>query len=484
MGGVYFWLSSAFKRPGVVCLLWLVASGTLLFVLWQGGFHPRRLLSAALRGLAAGLLSACVLFSLFRPAHPYLVAVMRSVGTSGEKLWHHLALGSWLIGIVGFIALGMATYMIARPQFAWQERRRFLPLSVGTLLLIALLQWGIYARVIKGRWDFGKDYHPAIFGVSRKQAQQKEPDGRTLLVLGGRRFGVGVCPLLSVVGIEKTQRTEDVAWRYLRERNFRTSLSDEAFIHLHDCASLDWDAIASLEVDFANIERCPTLVATSPFRRPTFVDLLLGKLSACPITPETRRYLDKLADKRFFQHPTTVTIRIVGDLYRKFGDRKKAAEWYRKANVAPNDIAGVLRNPPLVTNGIITGSISINGKPAAGLRVGVVKWGNRFELMGPQIPFAQRHIVAGTTTDAEGKFTLKNLPAELYALVIAASSKRIPPNWAAIQVQNLPGQIDIGPGKLSRDVGHIPIEIDKNAPPSSRPTPPPPTGQSGGAVET
>lgn len=472
MGGVYFWLRNVTRREEVISILWLVACGLILFVLWQGGRQPLRLLSAAARGAVVGLLSAIVLFALFPPGHRIVQTILQSIGSTGEKLWHAWVLGSLVIGVIGFMALSMATCLLARPQWAQQQRSRFLPLSVGTLLLIALLQWGFYTQVARKRWGIGKDFRAAVFGSSKPSSKQSQ--GRTLILMG-RRYGIGYSPMLTVTGVEANRQTRERVWKYLRARNFRSYHTEEAFMHLYDCAALDWDPVASLEVAFANAERCPS-------QRPVFVELLVAKLSACPVTPETRRFLDKLADSRFFQHPHPNSRRNVGDLYWKFGDRKKTEEWFRRVPVGPQDTQHIKKDPLLLTNGVVTGSIFINGKPAAGLRVGVIPWGNRFELLGVRLPFAQRFIVKGVTTDAQGRFRIDRLPAAIYALVVAAPSRDIPPRINAVKVTNLPGRIDLGRTQPSRDVGRIEIEVDKNAP--TTPPPPPPTGDSSGVVET
>lgn len=472
LGGVYFWLRHVTRREEIVSFLWLVACGLILLVLWQGGRHPLRLLSAAARGTAVGLLSAVVLFPLFPAGHRIVQTILQSIGSTGEKLWHAWALGWLVVGVMGFMALGMATCLLARPQWAQQQRGRWLPLSVGTLLLLALLQGGFYMQVARKRWGIGKDFRTAVFGASRSSSKQSQ--GRTLILMG-RRYGIGYSPMVTITGVEANRQTRERVWQYLRERNFRSYHTEEAFMHLYDCATLDWDPVASLEVAFANAEHCPS-------QRPIFVELLVSKLSACPVTPETRRFLDKLAEARFFRHPHPNSRRNVGDLYWKFGDRQKAEEWFRRVPVGPQDLQHIKKDPLLLTNGVVTGSIFINGKPAAGLRVGVVLWGNRFELLGARLPFAQRFIVKGVTTDAQGRFRIDRLPAALYALVVAAPARDIPPRLDAVRVTNLPGRIDLGRAHPSRDVGRIEIEVDKNAP--STPLPPPPTGDSRSVVET
>jgi hypothetical protein len=472
LGGVYFWLRHVTQREELLSFLWLVACGLILFVLWQGGGHPWRLLSAAARGAAVGLLSAVVLFALCPAGHRVVQTILQSIGGTGEKLWHAWALGTLGIGVIGFMALGMATCLLAHPQGAQRQGKIPLLLSIGTLLLIALLQWGFYTQVACKRWGIGKDFRAAVFGAAKPSSQQSQ--GRTLILMG-RRYGIGYSPMVTVTGVEANPQTRERVWRYLREHNFRSYHTEEAFMHLYDCAALDWDPVASLEVAFANAERCPS-------SRPVFVELLLGKLSACPITPETRRFLDRLADSRFFQHPHPNSRRNVGDLYWKFGDRQKAEEWFRRVPVGPQDLQHIKKDPLLLTNGVVTGSLFLNGKPAAGLRVGVVPWGNRFELLGARLPFAQRFIVKGVTTDAQGRFRLDRLPAAIYALVVAAPARDIPPRPNAVKVTNLPGRIDLGRTRPSRDVGRIEIEVDKNAP--ATPPPPPPTGDSSGVVET
>ncbi|MCS6859308.1 MAG: carboxypeptidase-like regulatory domain-containing protein [Abditibacteriales bacterium] len=472
LGGVYFWLRSVTQREELVAFLWLVMCGLILFVLWQGGWQPLRLLSAAARGTAVGLLGAVVLFPLCPAGHRIVQTILQSIGSTGEKLWHVWALGWLVVGAVGFMALGVTTCLLARPSWAQQQRGRLLPLSAGTLLLLALLQGGYYTQVARQRWGIGKDFHAAVFGASKPSSRQSQ--GRTLILMG-RRYGIGYSPLVTITGVEANRQTRERVWQYLRERNFRSYHTEAAFMHLYDCAALDWDPVASLEVAFANAQHCPS-------QRPIFVELLVSKLSACPITPETRRFLDKLADARFFQHPHPNSRRNVGDLYWKFGDRKKAEEWFRRVPVGPRELQHIKKDPLLLTNGVVTGSIFLNGKPAAGLRVGVVPWGNRFELLGARLPFAQRFIVKGVTTDAQGRFRLDRLPAAIYALVVAAPSKDIPPRVNAVRVTNLPGIIDLGRTKPSRDVGRIEIEVDKNAP--TTPPPPPPTGDSRGVIET
>jgi hypothetical protein len=479
LGGIYFWAGTILPqneqsvrwRSAVICLVWLIGSGLALFALWQGSLlRPRRLMSAALRGLVAGTLSVSVLYVLFFPGHSLLTLAMASVATSGEKLWHQWFIGFVVIGIIGFVSLGIAIYLLARPELLRLESRRFVPLSMGTLCLIAALQWGLYTRVVKKRWDFGKDFITAVIGKSPSRAQQRQ--GRTLLALGDNHF-VTLSPSLTFMGAENTPRTKEKVWSYLRQRHYRSAVAREAFLHLHNCASLDWDSVASLEVAFTNVERCPT---TAMGNR-TFVELILDKLSSCPITPETRRYVVKLADERILQHPTPMTCRTVADLLWKFGEKQKAEEWFRRAGMSAQEAKKIVTtHTDRLSNGVVKGALIVDGKPAVGWRVGLIPWGNYERMRGFRAPFMQRFIVMGVKTDEQGRFHFENLARGEYALVVAQSPNVLPPNPNAIIVKNLPGKTTLTLENPTRDMGKIEIKINKNAPPPPRPTPPTPNG--------
>jgi len=215
--------------------------------------------------------------------------------------------------------------------------------------------------------------------------------------------------------------------QFLEQRRYRTGLLFRAFVHLHDCASLEWESTRSLNVDLAMLERAPS---------PLAAELLLEKLTDCPITPSNRAVLDRLADSTRFVWPAGMRQRWLGAAYLRFGDAPRAREFLldREAKLTNDQLRSLLSGTTPTPNGVVRGQVEVAGK-RRGIRVGLVNadaWDEQSQvfkwmrLAGPCRPFEWRHISASASTDAEGRFTLRNVAEGRYLLVALDEAMRKP----------------------------------------------------------
>jgi hypothetical protein len=418
--------------------------------------------STLVRGLLAGAAAFPVLFPLSLWGRGLLGNILAAAGLADPAAWR-LALAGLVFGLpVAFFCLGVLGHTLARPTAV---RSPLGPLPASLLILLAGAETLFVTTVAVGRYDDGRDL-AALVG-----ARHRPSSARALVLfppVPAAEPLPGFLPLMSIQQIDAGSGSAPHTWQYLRRRQFQSVAAGNAFIHLHDCASLQWDSAESLRVDLANLEYNP---------EPIFGRLLLQKLFTCAPSPENRALLRQAAEPgRFRSDPGW--LRILGLLYHRFGDNVAAVSLLRQAGLTPAEQRKALEPGPPLTTGSITGRIVVNGHPGAGLVAGALPEGSWQTLVGTPHPFELRWVAAAALTDAAGRFRLHDLGEESCLLIVMGDPVHLPVRARGIHADTHPGRIQLDRAHPTRDLGTIHLATRESAAGSPAAVPPP-----GGAVE-
>jgi hypothetical protein len=431
-------------RPWLGLLMAFMLGGAALWLLWGewGVVAPRHSRSSSRSGaLARGLLAGSAAFPVLLPLLPWgrgpLDAVLAAVGPAHPAAWR-LVLWSLMLGLpAAFFALGLLIHALARPSAGVPKSAA--PLITVAALLLACLAGGeayFITAVAVGRYDFGRDL-AALVGASRRPSSS-----RAFLIFPPAPVPgplPGFVPTMSIQRIDAGHDSPRRTWQYLERRGFQSALVFDALVHLHDCASLQWDSAESLRVDLACLEQCP---------QPIFAGLLAEKLSTCATSPENRALLRQAADpNRYAASPEW--LNTLAQLHLRFGDRGAAARLLQQAGLEAAAVQAELEREPPLTSGTVAGRLVVDGRPGAGLTVGLlpsVRWQS---LVGAPRPFELRWVAAAAPTDADGRFRLRDMGEGEYVLIVMGDPQHLP-----LQPRGLAPTADGSPGLLALDRAH------------------------------
>lgn len=425
--------------------------GAILWASWspvgltRGEDTPRdlpKLLSAILRGAAAGVLTGIALL----PASSWSTRVLRSLGEQAFGIYRFdifslLTAVMLVLTTVGFFVLGMAGYLLAKQSVLPHSRLKCLSLPLCLVLLSALVQTYLYKQVAVNRYDCRRRLDTTVVPHPKANVLPE-----TILIFTGEAENplLGFTWMRSIVNVEVNKATVQRSRDFLNRRQYRSCLTIPAFMHLHDASSLSWDPVESLRVDKENLSRFPS---------PEFAELLIERLGECPITAETQSYLDWLADERLWQH-TRQTRLLLYRLRYEFGVVKKTRDSH---DSSPREASAGSRG--WLTKGAVTGRLILNGKPFAGALVGVTDSNHAPYLGGEQRPFQQRHVVCGVRTDRRGGFLIQSLRTGDYQLVLKSLAENLPGDRERITITHAPGSFRLDSHQPRQNLGTIRISV-------------------------
>ena len=453
--------------------LWLARLLLLGVALWIGYRPPT---SPWLPRLAGGALAGIGLFVFWLSARPGLTPALfarfHALGVFNRE--HVRIITEHYLGSVGFAWFGVGIWLclVALSGLRPAQRGVLLTLAVGAALAAFLIQRPLSSEAMAARYDTtapilatASRYDPAypVSGVPTGPAagealanllhlpmgaQPSQPD-RSMALFSDQ----GILNV-RLAGYTENRLTADPATaatvqQFLERRDYETALSWVAIKHCYDVASLQFDPTTALRTALLDLERCPHTTRFSGLIAHNGV--LITTFYACSASPENLALLDRWADETYFAYPDRASKLLIGRLYLRFGAKDKALTWFQRADMPRSFLANVRATPPFFHQGQVKGTLSLNGRPLAGVRVGVVPhsieglpraeiteplvMGAENDLLsGPQDnhdadfpayhprPHALRWISAATTTDANGAFALNDLVAGQYLLVCALPS--------------------------------------------------------------
>jgi hypothetical protein len=441
-------------RFGLVgAIIWLLFSRNGVAGDYESGNYEfprqrRELLSLLGRGALSGIGVMFIVYVSSLLSLDRLFRFERALGNVGPESWWIITgnfLGiSALLGVVGCgfaVALGTPSYTIKMRLIA----------VIPSLILLAGI-WYYSGRLYPQRMRSRFDYLPqssqtdaqrlaAITGVKQSPAERQ-----TLLIIspqGAMSLNVEV---LSVGGLDAGKESFDRIEDFLKRRNFRTALANVSFETLYDSASLRWDIPERLRVITTRLETRPEWV---------YQRLYMDELFSISNLPEARRYIEMLEDETKFVCQDREAMALVGDVFARFGDRNRAQEWYRRAQVPITRIGEVLNEKTRFAEGVVSGRLMLGDRPVSEAKVGLVDpislrnralmFRDRYTLRS----FWLRNIAAASKTGKDGRFTLKHIISGRYILVVQVPGANNRDFFKGFAIANVPA---------------APIEIDFNAP--------------------
>ena len=376
---------------------------------------------------------------LFRP---YILSSILCWGGTGILLWvlgkevriPSLAPRLLLAGLVflSWVALGAISAPVTEARLVQNYDVSDSVLATASKYDPRRLESGVPAGSAAGN-ELAKRLHMIT-------AADKMPTGHDVLVFYPRGpFQVEVQEVTDD-GLLADPAKLKVVEEYLKKRNYRTALSWVAIKYLFNEANLELDSAAAIRAGLQDLEYCPHVTNTSE----TVRDMLF----LCNASPENLRLMDEYADESKFAHPTRASCRMIAMMYNRFGEANKAFQWFRKADMPAGFLQRIKTEKPVFNSGVAKGRLLLNGRPVAGVRVGVVPerlnglpkeleyFAMRYskELFSDEPdsssyfapfhprPFRLRWVTGGATTNANGEFTIDHLTEGEYYLVCSLPS--------------------------------------------------------------
>lgn len=464
-------MQSLFPISAAVCALsalWWSADGIAGRVLWarsSRGWAIARLVGG---GIGVGLLGALVLrFTgfdfgaalyrlMFDPPTPFPPSGSGALADLNPRGWLTFTAISLAIAAVGSFCWGCLWTAVVAPAQSYPQRVRALAAALVPLAVVTSAGVWTFYSIVLGRMDYRR---PLAQMAEREQIPFGAAGTDTVLLPaaeGGAR--VARIPFQTIVGFPNEPGVTYKVEQYLQARRYQTLLARTLLVHLHDVRSIDWDPVRSLEVDRLCIERAPRL---------QFVQLMVETLSRCAVTPEAKQYLDWLDARTRSFRQSQRACQTMGNLYARFGEERKAQEWYERGEIPPS-----LRQS-VAPVGKITGRILWNGQPAQGVRVGVMSRQDALPFTRSRLgtdqrvllvrPFDWRVVAGVVATDASGRFEFPFLPYGEYVLLLRVEAQRLPPTLGAAQVEGMPPVVTVD--APTRDVGTLRVRQTGEQPP-------------------
>jgi hypothetical protein len=428
MGGLPAW------APGNLAgrLLLSLALGVVLWWIWgpRGPLFPADAASGRdvlITGLLMGGAALPGVIGVYA-AREWIYAAEGAFSVADAAGWRWLFTLCVATPIVSLLYLGAITRLF-RPQALRTEH-------VTGLGLLALLAVGAavledsQGRAALSRLDVGATSLAARLKLPAPQMQ------RYALILAP--FG-GLAPAIAEDGVSESAQdsirstglARDVVGQYLDRRRYRTTLAFRAFGFLDGCAGLDWESAKSLELRLKMAETAPS---------PLVMRLLLDRLVNCPTTPANRQVLDRLADPSVFVWPLPEGAKRLGAAYLRFGDAGRARKYLLSAQLDETQQRQLLGGVSPLSDGVVRGKITVEGKPLATIRVGLINEMDWQAMAGIQRPYSWAAVLDARVTDEQGRFEFHHIPQGRYLLVVTGARIGTTRRWS---VSAHPGVIEV-----------------------------------------
>ncbi len=463
----------------------------------------RLLLRGALFGAGAFLLQ----FNTYGLPSPDKMQLYHTLGTFHKGFWNQIATPYLLSGMGGMASIGLLMFAIGGFRLRRNQSIALSLLPIVMLVFLVTAKRGQSIEAFAKKRDINQATLAAIpvpYSTDRPMPAAGVPDGiaageQLLRALNIPRPTRETNPLLFFFpnttaiamqehytedGLPTDSSTEHAVTDFLKQRNYETALSWVAFKHLFNIGAVNFDITTSLRYCIESLAKYPHVGQTMPVIR--------TMLFYCSASKENIAIIDQLADENQFICNDRPSLRMLGDLYVRVGEVQKALKWYRRADMPKTFLERIQKQKPMFHNGRVYGKFMLNGKPLAGMKVGVYPlrlnglpidiepelvhtseemmgalfYSPRFPRFHPR-PYSLRWVSAGTTTNANGEFTLENLTEGEYQVVVAlpSSVSLNPPFDTKLQVKNQPRALIIGYSLPNRPVGTVeitaPLKPDK-----------------------
>ncbi|MCW3094816.1 MAG: hypothetical protein JWL77_434 [Chthonomonadaceae bacterium] len=455
---------------------------------------------SGLQDIAIGAAFGILLFVLQRYAMrlpaPDVLRSLHALGLFHTARWNEMAL-HYLLS-VGLVCFGAGLLLLLFVPMPTRPQPRVTPLILAVLCvpLLIWLQRPYTSRSLADNWDITPPVMLATYPYNPRNPASGVPDGveaaqalahRAGITMGNRpgspdrRFLLftpsGTYNALQH-GFTEDGLTADLASvpkvkAFLQRRDYNTALSWTAFKYVFNVGNVHFDNTLALRACLDDLEHSPHVAVTPTVRE------MLFTVSA---SPQNLALLNEWADEQRFDPADRATLKLLGDLYLRFGEQKTALDWYTRADMPHSFMAAVRAHKPLFHTGQIQGTLLWNGRPLIGAQVGAFPYlqnglpkdmepmvhdaerqlmpgypfSDGFGALEPR-PYQFRWMSAGTVTDSAGHFTLDHLTEGTYHLVctLPADAALKPFRDDRLHILNAPADITLRYSKPTADLGKI-----------------------------
>ena len=457
--GLVYWPARVEGAAALTHLLLLAALGCAAFLLAAGlageaeradapapSRWGRLAFSGALTGASLGLVGLESGRALF---------LADALSRLGFRLTGGFVLGAVVPAMTAGGALVL--YAVARGS-GWGPRWRWG--AVAAALAAWLIPVSLAEGYLRLAWDYGRPGLAEAAGVAK--AGQAE---RSIVVVLAREAGAPGWQrreeVLSAEGLAVSREGLDAVRRYLEMHGYRTVFLKEALGYLRRGWQLLWEP--ERHMDAAMIRLGP--------RFPPDYDAFLSAIRVAPATPENYDRLENMA--RAADKARSPSVRKAGRLfqglsgaYARFGDLSNSNLWLDRIQRLWPLYEDEVSVDPIEERheGVITGSVLFNGRPASAVQVGL------FMLAASSAPATARGgLAAAAWPDVSGRFEFKDLTPGRYYLALRGDPVLL--GDGRLDFWNAPGLVRLRPDAMREDLFPIEVVRGQGAPSDAAPMP-------------
>jgi len=462
------------------------------------GLVPSETWKPACTGVVFGLALMLVQSQTLELPSEKLLTIFHRLGTFNADHLSYVSRPYFLSIAVSWFCIGLLLYALGRPGVPLARRAFILaPVAIG-LAVLPTIRRPLAMEVLVKQFDATPELlanapvpdsrrqgglspvGPEVGEVLAKQTgldtiAMHKPDTHDMVVFhpsGG--FQVETTNVTDDGLIADPVKAQN-ALAFLQKRNYQSALSWCAVKTLFNAANCQFNNTAAIKTGLMDMERTPHMADLG--------DTVRNLLAICPATPENLGLLREYADESKFTVDSRNACKLMGTLFRRFGEVKEADKWYKRADMPASFMAKFHSERPLFHAGAVRGRFTWNGQPLAGIQVGVVprRLNGLPRDMEPQLltydrelvssvpeispyyslyhprPFRLRWIVGGTRTASDGSFEINALTEGEYYLVCTLPSNihlNLPIDRDLV-VQGSPRAFTLSYAYSANDVGTI-----------------------------
>ena len=453
----------------IVQFVFLVAgSGALWFAAgatgWAGDYSswgmpteakPR---STILLGLAAGAAAFAVLSLVSWTSYEFFILVSEVLDRSGDTSFRGLRLLLYglviMLGIAFPILAGIFTALAPIP-LSRQERQQKLKFPAAVLVVCGVLLLAGYGYAGM-TYDLHRKSLATILQIPEKASESRtivvfRPSKKKPITIKEWPLQITGYGLVVADTIEVSEQSMEKVKAYLADHPNGSVFTYAAQDMLVKGYHALWDVKNGLAWQATSAET--TLIHRL---------LLLSRFRHLPVTQEYIRLLDTYADEsRWYAGGRSALMISAG--YRHFGRTWKARHWFRLAKERGADLSSAgFMNDPVMTTGIVRGTILLNEKPFTRAKVALLGISSQRKTIRQydisDTAFA-RTLVAVQQPGKNGAFVFDKLGSGTYLLALMTDQDSIPASGnAAVAVRNVPGVITLGQ-ETTRNLGVIKVTV-------------------------
>lgn len=374
----------------------------------------RLVISLASRGAAAGLLLWLGVALATHGAGQQVADCLAVAGGGGQGLFLQMAgvLASWIVLVVG-TCVGAALTSVT-PGIGVRTRMIGLAPSTAIVLALAYLS-GATPWLLRSRLDYAPRVPQgmavaAIMGPNDVGAQAESG-----VILGPEPATVVSVARSTTAGLVISPRQAASLEHHLKRRGYRTVLAADILQSLFETYVGTHDRAAAMRTIIAGIRYAPD---------PAWSGLFYEALATWATTPSARDAAREAVRRGLFVMPTRMAWLELGDTMAATGDAETTRYCYNQAGVQRSRIEDRLRERLRFVSGSISGSIRLDHRPLAHVRVSAISaaaFGDQAAgtgVPGLMAPVWLRHIAADTLTDAQGRYRIGPIAEGEYRLIV------------------------------------------------------------------